>query len=161
MNTVINRKKLILVLSWAIVLLWMLLIFYSSAQVADQSNKLSKGITEVIVETVEKVAPEATFDLDTFNHFVRKNAHFFAYLLLGIFVLHALWRSGVGGVRALVIAFGICVLYAISDEVHQLFVPGRGGQAKDVLIDSSGAIVGIGIYRILKKKKRAVTPQRV
>jgi VanZ family protein len=42
-----------------------------------------------------------------------------------------------------------CVLYAVSDEVHQLFVPGRGAQVTDVLIDNAGAFVGIGIYEVL------------
>lgn len=36
----------------------------------------------------------------------------------------------------------ICILYAISDEVYQLFVPGRGGQVSDVILDIVGAIVG-------------------
>ena len=48
------------------------------------------------------------------------------------------------GVRAIAMALGICII--VSDEVHQLFVPGRGAQVKDVLIDSAGAIVGICIY---------------
>jgi VanZ family protein len=42
-----------------------------------------------------------------------------------------------------------CILYAISDEVHQLFVLGRGAQVVDVLIDSLGAFVGIGMYRVI------------
>ena len=45
----------------------------------------------------------------------------------------------------------VCVLYAISDEVHQLFVSGRGAQVKDVLIDSAGAIVGVGLYLVISR----------
>lgn len=75
---------------------------------------------------------------------IRKTAHFSVYLLLGVLVMNALRRSGVIGLKAVALAIGICVLYAVSDEVHQLFVPGRGGQARDVLIDSAGAILGIG-----------------
>jgi len=48
-------------------------------------------------------------------------------------------------------AFLICVIYAISDEIHQLFVPGRTGQLKDVIIDSSGSFVGIAIVIIVIK----------
>ncbi|MGV8147186.1 MAG: VanZ family protein [Alkaliphilus sp.] len=40
----------------------------------------------------------------------------------------------------------VCVLYAISDETHQIFVPGRSAQVSDILIDSVGAAVGILIY---------------
>ena len=46
------------------------------------------------------------------------------------------------------IAFLLAVAYAISDEIHQFFVPGRSCQIKDVLIDSCGAAVGIGLVFI-------------
>jgi len=46
-----------------------------------------------------------------------------------------------------------CVLYAISDETHQIFVPGRSAQISDVLIDSVGAIVGILMYLVLARIK--------
>ncbi|WP_027364988.1 VanZ family protein [Desulfotruncus alcoholivorax] len=145
------------IVSWAAVLLWMALIFNLSSQVAEQSNQLSTGITEVIVKTVEKVAPKAEFDIKSFNNILRKNAHFFAYLVLGILVLKALRRRGAHGCRTVILALGICVFYAISDEVHQLFVPGRGGQVRDVIIDSAGAGVGIGLYwvigRLVKRNK--------
>ncbi|ABO51521.1 VanZ family protein [Desulforamulus reducens MI-1] len=138
-------------LSWAAVLLWMALIFNLSSQVAEQSNQLSTGIKEVIVKTVEKVAPKAEFDIDDFNHILRKNAHFFAYLVLGILVLNALKTCGVTGYPSIALALGICILYAMSDEVHQLFVPGRGGQVKDVIIDSAGASVGVGVYWVVDR----------
>jgi VanZ family protein len=134
----------------------MLLIFISSAQPAAQSNNLSKGVTEIVIETVERVAPKANLDMSRFNHLVRKNAHFFAYLVLGILVLNAMRRSGVSSIKGIAIAFLICVLYAVSDEVHQLFVPGRGGQVKDVLLDSAGAIVGIGMYLGINRIKKNI-----
>jgi VanZ family protein len=72
-------------------------------------------------------------------------------------VINALRRSGAYGYRSIVLALLICVLYAISDEVHQLFVPGRGGQVKDIIIDSAGATVGIGVYllisRVVKRRR--------
>lgn len=50
----------------------------------------------------------------------------------------------------------ICVLYAISDEVHQKFIPGRSGEVRDVIIDTAGASVGISVYllfgMIVKKR---------
>ncbi|WP_347489269.1 VanZ family protein [Desulfoscipio sp. XC116] len=111
------------IISWAAVILWMALIFNLSAQVAAQSNQLSRGITAASVKTVEKVAPRAEFDIRSFNNILRKNAHFFAYLVLGVLVLNALRRSGAHGCRGFALALGICILYAISDEAHQLFVP--------------------------------------
>ena len=141
------------IIPWLLVVLWMALIFYLSHQPATKSNGLSKGATEIILETVEKVAPDVDVNKGNFNHILRKNAHFFAYLVLGILVANGLRRSGVIGYRAIGIAILICILYAISDEVHQLFVPGRGGQVKDVLIDSAGAVVGIGMYNGFIKRR--------
>jgi len=138
-----NYRK---VVPWILVILWMALIFYMSHKPATESNKLSKGITEVIIDTVEKVDPDTNINKDYFNHILRKNAHFFTYLILGILVLNGRSSSGVIGYKDISFTLLICILYAISDEVHQLFVPGRGGQVKDVLIDSFGSIVGIVMY---------------
>mgnify|MGYP001948405098 CR=1 FL=1 len=47
----------------------------------------------------------------------------------------------------------LAFLYACSDEVHQLFVAGRSGQVSDVLLDTIGASVGVGLYYLLFRKK--------
>lgn len=142
------------ILSWTAVILWMVLIFNLSSQVADQSNQLSTGITKIVVNFIEKVAPNWNVDISSFNHIVRKSAHFFAYLVLGILAINALRRSEVFEIRSVIFALLICVLYAVTDEVHQLFVPGRGAMVMDVLIDSSGASIGIGVYLLIGKMFR-------
>lgn len=147
----INKSK---VVPWLLVILWMSLIFYLSHQPVAESNRLSRGITEKIIEAAEKIDSSKDFNLGRINHILRKNAHFFAYLVLGIFVVNGLRSSGVVGIKSIGFAIVICVLYAISDEVHQLFVPGRGGQVKDVLIDSVGSISGVMIYGIANRIKR-------
>ncbi len=123
---------------------------------AEQSNELSKEITESIIYVVQRIVPHVELSLDTFNHIVRKTSHFFCYFILGILVLNALRRSGVLGYSCIVYAFSICIFYAALDEIHQLFVPGRGGQVIDFLIDSFGSTAGIIVYllvsRIFKRK---------
>ncbi|MCF6138807.1 VanZ family protein [Pseudalkalibacillus berkeleyi] len=138
------------ILSWSFVFLWMSLIFYLSHQPATASNAMSTGLTEMIVQFIEGVTPVQDFDLEAFNHIVRKNAHFFAYFILGLLVLNALRKNRIRK-KEIGFALLICVLYASSDEVHQLFVPGRGAQINDVLIDSSGAIVGVSLYTFVHK----------
>lgn len=145
------------VLSWVAVIVWMAFIFYLSAQVAEQSNQLSTGITETIIGFIRKLIPNAKPDLRSFNHFVRKNAHFIAYLVLGLLTSNALRKNKSHSYKRALLALLICAIYAISDEVHQLYVPGRGGQATDVLIDSAGALVGSGLYFILTRlRHRAI-----
>jgi VanZ family protein len=146
------QKKMIALISWALVVSWMALIFFLSAQHAEQSADLSGGITELVNEVVKQVAPDAEFHIDEISFFVRKNAHFFAYMLLSVLTLNAVSRSGGQGWLSVGVAFVITVLYAISDEVHQLFVPGRSGQVSDVLLDSTGALVGIALYYVISHK---------
>jgi VanZ family protein len=114
------------------------------------------------LDTVKQIIPQAALDIYKLNHIIRKNTHFIAYLVLGILVINALKRSGVDGIRSVVPALLICVLYAASDEIHQLFVPGRGGQFVDVIIDSAGAIVGIGAYLLVGRvvMRRKIHPYR-
>ena len=128
----------------------MALIFYLSHQPATESNSLSTGITERVVAIIERVTSDIDFDVSNFNHIIRKNAHFFAYLILGVLVSNALKNNGLKG---FIIALAICILYAISDEVHQLFIPGRAGQVRDVIIDSAGAVVGISGNIVFGKLK--------
>lgn len=141
-------------IAWGAVLAWMALIFFLSHQPAEVSSGMSSGIAEKIMVIIETSAPAAAIDADFLHTFVRKNAHFFAYLILGVLTFFALLKSEVKEVRAAFIAFGIAALYAVSDETHQLFIPGRSGEVRDVFIDSSGAAVGIGIYFLLKKARQ-------
>ena len=138
-------------LSWAAVIFWMAVIFVLSSQAAEQSDRLSISIAENVTKIAEKAVPKWDISIKKLNYIVRKNAHFFSYLILGVLMINALRESGVYGRKAVMIAFLACLLYAISDETHQLFVPGRGGQIKDVLIDSAGAAAGIGVYMICSK----------
>lgn len=94
-------------------------------------------------------APDIKFNMGRFNHMLRKGAHFFAYLVLGILMINGLSSSDIYGFKGIGLAILICILYAISDEVHQLFDPGRGGQVSDVILDSAGAIIGILGYKWL------------
>jgi VanZ family protein len=133
--------------------------FYLSSQPAVQSDELSKKVTEIIIEKVGALVPldfetSTTADLVArFNHVVRKFAHFGIYFVLGLFVMNAFRRSGISGFKGFLFSLVFCILYAISDEIHQVFVPGRGAQVTDVLIDSVGSFVGIGMYSVIKKEK--------
>ncbi|GCD13120.1 VanZ family protein [Clostridium tagluense] len=118
-----NIKQMRKFISYIAVILWMALIFKLSSQPAAQSGKLSTGITNINIKAIEKVKPNAKFNIAKFDHMVRKNAHLFVYLVSGVFVINVLRRSGVCGYRGVVFALLICILYAASDELHQVFVP--------------------------------------
>ena len=54
------------------------------------------------------------------------------------------------------LAIIICILYAISDKLHQLFVIGRSCELRDVFIDSLGSVSGIIIYNLIEKNKKNI-----
>ncbi|MCM8901808.1 VanZ family protein [Caldicoprobacter algeriensis] len=144
-----KKKKISTLVSWILVFAWMAVIFLFSAQPAHESDGLSKSVTLFIIQVVKRVMPSAelTFDVAMLNHLIRKVAHFAIYLVLGVLTVNALSISGVPTFKAVVWALVICIVYAATDEIHQMFVTGRGAQVKDVLIDSAGAVVGVGVHR--------------
>jgi VanZ family protein len=74
-----------------------------------------------------------------FEFSVKKGGHAFGYLLLG---RACLFGIGVKK-KAPWLALGMCVLYAVTDEFHQSFVPGRSARVLDVGIDTFGSLLGL------------------
>jgi VanZ family protein len=124
-------------------------IYNLSAQPAVESAALSRGVTEVVLDAVEKVVPSTSMSVESLNHFIRKEAHFFAYLILGLLVSHSFSRNGLHGIEKIRHTLVICLLYAVSDEAHQMLVPGRGPSLVDVSIDGMGAMAGLVFYYVM------------
>ena len=143
----INLKGII---RWGLVFTWMLVIFILSAQLSSESDSLSSGITRFILNIINSLLPRIEIEFSAFSHFVRKSAHFIAYLILGILSMYAIDEEKNSKFTWFSKALLICILYAMSDEFHQLYVPGRSGEIKDVLLDSTGSLVGILGYFLVR-----------
>lgn len=79
--------------------------------------------------------------------------HVFAFALLVLLVYRAFRSYGFLRKDAYAVAAGWTLIYAIADEIHQLFVPNRSFSGTDILLDSMGTILfGIFLFLILKKK---------
>ena len=89
---------------------------------------------------------------------VRKCAHFFIYSVLGLLTMGTMYTYKMSLKFKLLTAVAVVFLFAVSDEIHQIFVPGRGPGAGDVLIDTAGSLVGIFIMitisRCLSARRR-------
>lgn len=135
------------------------IIFLLSHQNADQSSATSRGLiakfVAIFVEDFEELSPEKQAELCApFQFIVRKSAHFTAYFSLGVLSFLSLLTYEKSIKFKLLSSGAFCFLYSISDEIHQLFVKGRSGEVRDVLIDTVGAILGILIvYCSLRFKK--------
>lgn len=125
-------------------------IFYLSNQPASQSGAASLVLTEQLNIIVEKIFPGTDWSTGSMHNLLRKTAHFFIFLLLGLLMMNLLDTVKKRVPYSAIWAFGICAAFALLDETHQLFIEGRSAEAGDVLIDSSGAAVGIGLYLAVK-----------
>jgi len=129
---------------------WMALIFLFSNQDATKSGELSNGfIHHTIVKVYEVFHPLASEEeklavVQECSYPIRKLAHFTVYFVLGVLVFLNLKEYTVIEKKEIFLLFLFCMLYAISDEIHQSFIPGRSCELKDVMIDSCGSLFGIG-----------------
>lgn len=152
------------IISWTAVVLWMVLIFSFSAQTATSSDSLSMGLAEKIIAFIHGLGDIPVFScLDSelvenlllnANHYLRKTAHFMIFAVLGLLFVNLLLSYNKKWARNCLLAVLFCFLYAISDEVHQYFVPGRACRIKDVLIDTSGATISVALLYIAHRLRR-------
>lgn len=137
-----------------LIVIWMLFIFLMSSQNAEVSSNTSGSTIKVVLSIVPKFneqPKEVQVNIVESLQFIgRKSAHFIGYMILGILSMLLFLQIKYINKKPQ-FALLLCAIYAISDEIHQLFVPGRAGQVRDVLIDSSGSLVGIAIVLIFIK----------
>ena len=123
------------------------IIFNFSSQNGDESGKLSRKVASKIINTFPYTnnLSDATKEkmINQSQPIVRKLAHFSIYTVVGICIMGFISTYKMILLKKFIISLGVGILYAISDEIHQSFVPGRGASIRDVCIDTSGVIMGI------------------
>ncbi len=129
-------------ISIILVILWMIFIFVMSSFDATSSSNQSNFIVDIITSIIN------IKDIGLLSLIIRKLAHFIEYFILGILVINFITRYD----KKIIIAILLCIIYATSDEIHQIFVPGRSCQIIDIMIDSLGSIMGIYLYKLITKK---------
>lgn len=162
------KDKVLIVLA----IIWMGVIFMFSAQVSDESKSSSNKVTSAVVNTVISIKKENISEekrqkiIEDKTFIVRKTAHFTEYFILGLILILYLQTKEKLTTKYIILAIIFCVLYATSDEIHQLFVDGRSCKIMDILIDTCGsslAILGFtSIYKLttnLKKQKELFIEQ--
>lgn len=143
-----KKQKIITLI---LIIAWMTLVFYFSNQIADDSSKLSGGITRAILDFFHILEGKTIEEQAMIETVVRKLAHFSIYTLGGILILLHVNLYKIKANKKVIITWLLGTIYAITDEIHQLFVPGRSGEIRDVCIDSLGIITGILIILIIFK----------
>jgi VanZ family protein len=143
----VNRKILQVAL-WFCAIAVLAAIFLLSSQPGDVSTDLSNEFMGLVFSRVWPAYnslrdAEKLVLWSQWSKIVRKWGHFCVFALLGFFLYAATRVSKLK--KPAPFTAGTSFLYAASDELHQLFVPGRTGQFNDVLIDFSGSVFGIAI----------------
>lgn len=128
---------------WIFVFIWMGVIFYFSSKPANESDTQSYFAIDKINIVLNTLGIKAQLAAEKWNFVVRKLAHATEYAFLGILLYFAFSVSFEIKKKVILFSFIISFLYAITDEIHQIFVPGRACRIMDIIIDASGAIMGI------------------
>ncbi len=134
-------KKILL---WCAVIFISLQIFGFSSKTAEESSgtseKIARQVIEVInnVKKIDDLKKEEIFH--TVHFLIRKGAHFAEFALLTLFVFFLVQSYGLKKINCAAISLVYCLIFASTDEIHQLYVYGRSGQVRDVLIDFCGGI---------------------
>ena len=133
-------------------------IFGFSSQNAEESSSISGKVAQKIIEIQPKYKNinegKKKELISNYQKPIRKLAHFSIYTLLGMAIAGLVCTYKINNKKRVAIAVSAGMLYAISDEIHQIFVSGRSGQITDVLIDTIGIIVGtIIVLKIIKLVK--------
>ncbi len=137
------------VLSLIFLITWMAIILFLSSEPAEVSSQRSRELKTSIYPIIENVQERLNikvFTEDNINFYLRKSAHFYFYFVLGIFLILSLRAYGLVGWKAYSFAWILGTVFAVIDEIYQIFVPGRGGLLRDVLIDSIGVLLGVIIF---------------
>lgn len=138
----LDKKTLLL---FVLNIIWMGIIFYFSSQPGDESSQLSGAVTVFLLRLLDVIflgkIPQGIKNLIGAGHIVRKAGHAAEYFILGVLVNLLLKRLTIK--KSTAVAAVICLLYAISDEFHQIFVSGRGPSALDVLLDFISSVFAI------------------
>lgn len=156
MKKIINSKYMAILL----LILWLLVIFYFSSKGIKESHSTSYKIVDVIVPIIDNgnSTPKERKELrEDVNYYLRKTAHFTEYAVLGVLSFNVLRFYDLKKRKRIIYALIFCMIYATSDEIHQIFSNGRSPMVTDILIDSSGSLFGILIFsRVLNIRHNKV-----
>ena len=151
------NKKYIKIGILVVVIIWMGIIFYFSSQPNAESTETSAGVLETIINilpnTKDLSVGEQIQLIEKWQPMIRKMAHFSIYTLGGIVTYSFIHMYQWDTKKEVAYSSMLGLLYAISDEIHQAFIPGRSCQITDVGIDFLGILLGICIALLWVKVK--------
>lgn len=144
------------IIFFILTLLTFITIFIFSSQNGEDSGNLSRNFAKVIInilpfsKNLDEVQKETIIENSQF--IIRKLAHFSIYAVVGINTMGFVDTfNKLKTKKKFIIVLLVGIIYAITDEFHQMFSGGRTPAIMDVIIDSCGVVFGILIYALILK----------
>ena len=150
-----NKNKIIHYINILLVILCMFTIFLFSCENAEKSTERTENFINSVINvsggenTITSVSSSKIGDEKILFSLVRKCAHFFEFFLLGFLVVNLIKDYKKLNIKIVILCILFCLLYAVSDEIHQYFVDGRSCEIKDIFIDTIGSTIGGLFYYML------------
>lgn len=137
-------------------------IFIFSNQNGEKSGSVSRDFTKKVIEIlhIDKNLNEIEKEnlIENSQFVIRKLAHFTIYTIAGINLYGFINTYNIENKYKMIGALLVGIIYATSDEIHQMFSGGRTPAVMDVFIDSCGVLFGVNMFlitnKIIKNKKQ-------
>ena len=133
---------------FVLTLFWMGVIFWFSSKNADVSGEQSQSLTEKVLGFFNINLNENS--INYLENIIRKLCHFSEYFILAALSL-GFFESVFKQDKVLAFTLLLCIIYAITDEIHQYFIPGRACRFSDILIDASGSFAYAIFIKMLRR----------
>lgn len=133
-----------------ICIFWLMVIFFFSSM----NSESSKGLTEIALNIVHTLRDRFPFidrlfclltQKKSIFYIIRKIAHVLVFCTLQILTFIFFKSRGYSFEKCCIYSILGVIVYACTDEFHQLFISGRSGQIKDIFIDTFGGLIGISL----------------
>lgn len=159
--SIINGRKFVF---FVLAVLWASVIFSFSARnggdSTNESRRAGRFICSIFVKGFHDMSEERQYEMaGKIDYPVRKMAHATEYTILGLFIAGAVYDTRNKRTYNVIVPYVTGTLYAVTDEIHQYFVPERSCRFTDVVIDSLGVLSGIviaGVIIVLRRKLRGL-----
>ncbi len=174
-----NKKIIPKIICLTLTFIWLFVIFSLSGMNSDESNSKSKSTLNVLIQETLNITNKTGITdkhpsdakkesvINNINLPMRKFAHATVFIVLAILLNMCFRMFNIRPWMSFIVTIIICFVFAVLDEYHQTFIPGRTGQFIDSLIDTLGAIIGSTLslifikLRIKHQEKKNKRPKKV
>lgn len=131
-----------------LLVIWAVVIFMFSSETATQSSNTSGSVIRAVVKAIRQDFESLSISeqnniISQLQSAFRTVAHGIVYFILGVFSTNVAIAFKIKSWQKWVYPTAFCFVYALSDETHQAFVPGRAFQTGDILVDTVGSFIGV------------------